>query len=126
MAGRCRFSGRTHGGRYSWARYYHPGLGRFISEDPLGLAAGDVNLYAYVGNVPTRYVDRFGLARRDRWDPRTYLPDYARAWDIGNELLKEYPGADDAEDAMRHAEWNRRMVSEIGPFTAESAAIGWE
>ena len=27
-------------------------MGRFISEDPVGFAAGDTNRYAYVGNNP--------------------------------------------------------------------------
>ena len=56
---RCR--ARTSVGRYSWARYYHPGLARFISEDPIGFAGGDVNFYAYAGNSPVVFVDPFGL-----------------------------------------------------------------
>src|SRR6266498_1954222 len=39
---------------------YHPGLQRFISEDPIGLRGG-VNLYAYVANAPTRFTDPRGL-----------------------------------------------------------------
>ena len=31
-------------------RWYDPGAGRWISEDPIGFAAGDANLYRYVGN----------------------------------------------------------------------------
>ncbi len=34
--GRRRFSGQTRVGRYCRARYYHPSLQRFISEDPIG------------------------------------------------------------------------------------------
>ncbi len=56
-----RSSGQTRGGRYSWARYYHPGLQRFISEDPIGFTGGDVNLYAYVQNAPVGYRDPLGL-----------------------------------------------------------------
>jgi RHS repeat-associated protein len=59
--GQCRFSRPTRGGRYSWARYYHPGLERFISEDPIGFAGGDTNLYGYVTNNPTRFRDPYGL-----------------------------------------------------------------
>jgi RHS repeat-associated protein len=59
--GRCRFSSQTRAGRYSWARYYHPGLQRFISEDPIGFDGGDPNLYAYVGNMPTVHSDPLGL-----------------------------------------------------------------
>jgi len=60
--GRCRFSGPTRIGRYSWARYYHPSLQRFISEDPIGFAGGDPNLYSYVFNQPTSFRDPTGLA----------------------------------------------------------------
>ena len=31
---------------------YDPSTGRFLSEDPLGQYAGDVNVYRYVGNSP--------------------------------------------------------------------------
>jgi RHS repeat-associated protein len=45
---------------YYRARYYDPGVGRFISEDPIGFAAGDTNLYRYVNNSPTNYTDPSG------------------------------------------------------------------
>jgi len=45
---------------YYRARYYSPQLQRFISEDPIGLL-GDLNLYAYVTNNPTRFIDPYGL-----------------------------------------------------------------
>ena len=41
-------------------RWYDPQTGRFLSQDPIGLAGG-VNLYAYAGNNPTSYSDPFGL-----------------------------------------------------------------
>ena len=43
------------------ARYYDQNVGRFISEDPLGFGGGNSNLYAYVGNNPTDFIDPFGL-----------------------------------------------------------------
>jgi RHS repeat-associated protein len=46
---------------YYRARYYHPGLQRFIGEDPIGFEGGGVNLYGYVGNNPLRSVDPLGL-----------------------------------------------------------------
>jgi RHS repeat-associated protein len=58
--GRRRFSGHTRNGRYCRARYYHPELQRFISEDPIGFAGGDANLYAYVANQPTLFRDPTG------------------------------------------------------------------
>ena len=45
---------------YYRARYYHPRLQRFISEDPLGFEAGDTNLYVYVFNNPTNLTDPTG------------------------------------------------------------------
>jgi RHS repeat-associated protein len=46
---------------YYRARYYDANTGRFLSEDPLGFAAGDTNLSRYVGNGPTNYTDPTGL-----------------------------------------------------------------
>ena len=42
------------------ARYYDPALGRFLSEDPIGIADG-LNLYAYAGNYPVNMWDPTGL-----------------------------------------------------------------
>ena len=42
------------------ARYYDPQLGRFLSEDPIGIAGG-LNLYAYAGNDPVNRRDPSGL-----------------------------------------------------------------
>jgi RHS repeat-associated protein len=43
------------------ARYYSPVDGRFLSKDPLGLAGGQVNLYAYVAQNPVSRKDPNGL-----------------------------------------------------------------
>ncbi|MBI2526322.1 MAG: RHS repeat protein [Candidatus Rokubacteria bacterium] len=48
---------------YYRARYYHPGLQRFISEDPIEFAGGDMNLYAYVFNDPVNAADPSGTVR---------------------------------------------------------------
>ena len=45
---------------YYRARWYDPGQGRFISEDPIGLNGG-VNLYGYVANNPARFSDPSGF-----------------------------------------------------------------
>jgi RHS repeat-associated protein len=63
-----RFTGREHDEPlylyYYRARYYHTDLQRFISEDPIGFAAGDINLYGYVGNNPVTASDPFGLEKQ--------------------------------------------------------------
>jgi RHS repeat-associated protein len=45
---------------YYRARYYDPTLGRFIDEDPIGLAAGP-NFYRYVENRVATLTDPWGL-----------------------------------------------------------------
>jgi RHS repeat-associated protein len=50
------------GDYYYRARYYDPQTGRFLSQDPIGFAAGDMNLYRYVGNSTPNFTDPSGLA----------------------------------------------------------------
>jgi RHS repeat-associated protein len=59
------------GGGYVYLRnrWYDPQTGRFLSQDPIGLAGG-VNLYAYAGNNPVAYSDPFGLMDCS-WDKPT-------------------------------------------------------
>lgn len=45
---------------YYRARYYDAHIGRFVSEDPIGIDGG-INLYVYVENNPVNYVDPLGL-----------------------------------------------------------------
>ncbi|AKA85920.1 Rhs-family protein [Pseudomonas synxantha] len=45
---------------YNTFRYYDPGVGRFTTQDPIGLLGGD-NLYQYAVN-PTGWVDPLGLS----------------------------------------------------------------
>jgi RHS repeat-associated protein len=47
---------------YYRARYYDPATGRFINQDPIGFAAGDLNLYRYVFNNPINLIDPTGFA----------------------------------------------------------------
>lgn len=57
------FTGREADGTglyFYRARYFDPRLQRFISADPLGFSAGDVNLYGYVWNSPTNFSDPSG------------------------------------------------------------------
>lgn len=46
-------------------RYYNPSTGRFLSEDPIGFAGKDFNLYRYVKNNPLRYTDPSGKDLKD-------------------------------------------------------------
>lgn len=46
---------------YHRARYLDPSTGRWITQDLLRYAAGDPNLYRYVGNGPLTSIDPWGL-----------------------------------------------------------------
>ncbi len=54
-----------HGDSFMRARYYDPVSGRFNAQDPLGLDAGDANLYRYVANNPISRVDPTGAQGND-------------------------------------------------------------
>ena len=53
---------RVTGLQYNRARYYNPTIGRWTTEDPIGFAGGDTNLYRYVRNDPTNVTDADGLS----------------------------------------------------------------
>jgi RHS repeat-associated protein len=91
---------------YYRARYYHAGLGRFISEDPLGLAAG-VNPYVYAFNDPVNLVDPTGLRTyvlHGIWPDRTAFEDFAVA-------LRA------ADPATRTLSWSGRLLGDVVPST---------
>lgn len=51
---------------YYRARYYLPTMGRFVSEDPIGLGGG-LNFYSYVGSDPITWIDPLGLFESSPW-----------------------------------------------------------
>ena len=58
-----RYTGReadNTGLQYNRARYYNPALGRFISEDPIGIGGG-IDVYTYADDNPVQEVDPSGL-----------------------------------------------------------------
>ncbi len=66
-----RFMGRERdwdsGLYYVRNRWYDAQVGRFVSEDPIGLAGG-INVYRYAVNAPTNIMDPYGLCI----DPRNF------------------------------------------------------
>ena len=85
-----RFTGReddSTGLYYYRARYYDPGQGRFVGEDPLGLRASvnayryvnsvgrtQTNLYQYAVSSPLNYVDPLGLIEWPLDAPEPWIP----------------------------------------------------
>jgi RHS repeat-associated protein len=98
LSTRYQFTGKEYdnftGLHYFRARFYDAKLGRFISEDPIGLNGGDVNIYNYVGGNPQNFTDPSGLQSQSGL---TFLPEgelYAKKWykkieDNFNDMRKE-------------------------------------
>jgi len=95
-----QFTGReldpNSGLYYLRNRYYSPTLQRFLSPDPMGIAGGDANLYAYAHNDPTNLIDPLGLSTEGvggggygvskEFPARTMVSGGARAQDRGGPL----------------------------------------
>ena len=65
-------------------RWYDSETGRWISQDPIGFAAGDGNLYRYVSNGSTGAVDPSGLQDPSIASGGEYLARRFVAWWRGN------------------------------------------
>lgn len=94
---------------YYRARYYNASLQRFISEDPIGFAGGDVNLYAYAGNRPTMGRDPFGL-----WDTYTHSALYwnaLKACGVDNKTIYAIQQESALLDATTQAPWDAYIHS---------------
>jgi RHS repeat-associated protein len=130
-------------------RWYDPGVGRWLSEDPIGFAAGDPNLYRYVGNSPGMFGDPDGLYEVDQeafaeYTERNYRKKFH---DATPDAPKDWPIHHTKQDALRdryrkiginvdHPKYLRSVPpdihAEIGILqqkwrseTAERLGIGW-
>jgi RHS repeat-associated protein len=72
---------RVSGLQNNLNRWYDAGVGRWISEDPIGFAGGDANLVRYVGNrVVSNESDPDGLKPRPGTRPPSSWPDPGSKW----------------------------------------------
>ena len=106
---------------YYRARYYHPELQRFISEDPISFQGG-INFYTYISDNPINYVDPLGLYPFNP-NPEDYAFQFAAGTD---DMLRNYKrmreriwqGADKWYHCMANCQATNR-----GPGGAAAAQI---
>jgi uncharacterized protein RhaS with RHS repeats len=116
---------------------YDPRVGRWLSEDPLGFAPGDPNLYRYVGNSPTTLRDPSGLQqelpleeeqriRRELIKERDRLQkEYDRVGDEQLRLTKELEKVvEDLQDAIGELIRNVGAPLKVPPILGKIADYG--
>lgn len=121
---------------YYRLRYFHPTLGRFVSEDPLDMVDGP-DVYPYVANAPVGRVDPMGLKSCRctfgetitqgigvGWSAKTANDLHSLASDEAMRVAPLLPGGtlglhNGAADAFRHCYWSCLMAEQIGPAKAK-------
>ncbi|HWU52618.1 MAG TPA: RHS repeat-associated core domain-containing protein, partial [Tahibacter sp.] len=120
---------------YNRFRYYDPDIGRFVSQDPIGLAGG-LNSYLYAPN-PIGWADPLGLACLPsliRYKPRDELTAQAgsrqdaidRAWALEKELLQNNQvGTRAWSPAERNMILNTPVGSKPGQLSSVMSGAGY-
>ncbi|WP_083917758.1 RHS repeat-associated core domain-containing protein [Uliginosibacterium gangwonense] len=113
-----QYTGRENDGNglyYYRARYYNPQWGRFISQDPMGFAAGQ-NLYAYVSGDPIAKTDPQGLYDQTMCE-KAGLP----AWCTPNNPPPKPPAS---EVLQKHFGCVQRCLGTYTQYTDQICAAG--
>src|SRR5262249_2097192 len=94
--------------QYNRARWYDAATGRWMSQDPMGFAAGDSNLYRYADNNSTSKIDPSGLepttdwwAARDRIRAINGILNYTSTSDRSTANGAVVPGYDRTQSLLR-------------------------
>jgi RHS repeat-associated protein len=108
--------------QYNRARWYDNSVGRWMSEDPIGFAAGDHNLYRYVSNASTNATDPSGLFG-DPFDPALIRPPIG---DIVPDAVKQLIGDPTKKLGTDGLKWKTTggsvQLGFVPPFTRPSPA----
>jgi RHS repeat-associated protein len=114
----------TGAGGYTYLRnrWYDPQTGRFLTQDPIGLAGG-ANLYAYAGKNPISFDDPYGLCPWCIGAALGVVEGYALAKVLG----QQYTWKDAAVDATTGA-IGGGLVGKLGQLAkaAKRVALGAE
>ncbi|MDD0808731.1 RHS domain-containing protein [Curvibacter sp. RS43] len=117
---------------YTRYRYYVPQVGRYVTQDPVGLVGGP-NKYSYVVGNPTRFSDPKGLDFQEaiiglgRVSPAGVPQAYRiqqDAYEFGQTMHKSFGGIHNGPaDALRHCYWMCRMSKAFGANIARVIGI---
>jgi RHS repeat-associated protein len=117
--------------QYNRARYFDSQTGRWLSQDPLNLGAGDTNLYRYVGNDPANATDpdgRFlhilaGAVAGGLLGATAYFVENGFS-DVDYGKLAIYAGAGAASGAVASATFGASLAVTAGAgFSATTSAV---
>jgi len=155
-------SAPTFGDRYKWTgrernsntdfqynrhRYLSVQTGRWVTEDPLGLASGDYNVIRYVGSATTSFLDPSGLLQGSgngsgaiSGDKKTRSQELVAGLALGirpgtlyeaaygfyakeaywfSEAFKKAGRSYDEQEAARHMLWQALLTVDFGPEIAQ-------
>jgi RHS repeat-associated protein len=122
---RFMFTGREYNATFGFyeyrARAYHPGLGRFMSEDPKGFDAGDYNLFRYCDNDPEDKTDPMGLLSGFDQYRLVYDPNEHRDATHDGYQVQGVPGTESKPGGV-HLEVDRSVTTVSHLRSGEAAA----
>jgi len=120
LSTRYQFTGREYdnftGLHYYRARFYDANLGRFISEDPIGFAGGDINLYGYVRNNSLNNIDPRGL------EPSAFDHLFGDGGIFTKQTLSEFISAVERSKRQCKTTWLQRFMNNV--YTTNVALPG--
>ena len=102
-------------------RWYDNTTGKWLSVDPIGFVAEDMNLYRYVGNYPNMEIDCWGL-----WPTRYECLDYTLGVvQVGGEFIT---GATDSfsfgiTQAVREYIWGKEKAQPQHPYVYKAGEL---
>jgi RHS repeat-associated protein len=112
---------------YNRFRYYDPETGRYISQDPIGVAGG-LDLHGYVHN-PATWEDPFGLGKKCninkyRQDELAAIKPPGKGWHM-HHIAMEGAFSHWGEEARGFVEKSREILAKAGYDIQNHANICW-
>jgi RHS repeat-associated protein len=100
-------------------RYYHTGLGRFVSRDPIEYNSSDINIYRYVYNKPNSLLDWSGLKK---CGPTVWV--YTGSWCVDDDVWNAAIEAAGQTPQAQCAAILPKIILQIGQLVAKYENTG--